>query len=353
MGKTIFIEDDTTGGLMRKLALELGTDLIEKDYEYICSFPQEMGSGYIKVSSFPNDITVTEISGIFSRELILGLKKKDDYSIKMTFNLSNPIGYRVSSEDTLEMHRFDSTFHAAAQGESGYPSYLLDKNTPISLFILNIHGNEFLKKLEENSSNGELGITVFIKPTGSKKSLVSKSSFTLKLHELIKNFISNDYAGPMRFIYKEARVNEILIERIRQYIDDLGRNKIPLLRKSTLRAIEEATRIIAENLDTKKTIKDIASEVGLSQHTLQSGFQHQFGCSVNEFITNLKLKKGAELLERSDLNISEITYELGINSKSYFAKRFYERYGINPSEYRKLFRAGSGTMELSQTNGDK
>jgi len=35
------------------------------------------------------------------------------------------------------------------------------------------------------------------------------------------------------------------------------------------------------------------------------------------------------------MNISEIAYEIGYNSTSYFGKRFKEKFGVVPSEYKK------------------
>ena len=55
----------------------------------------------------------------------------------------------------------------------------------------------------------------------------------------------------------------------------------------------------------------------------------------SELIRNYRLKYAARLLEKKFGNIAEITYEVGFNNLSYFAKCFKEKYGILPSEYLK------------------
>ena len=53
-------------------------------------------------------------------------------------------------------------------------------------------------------------------------------------------------------------------------------------------------------------------------------------------VINFKQVYEFEIHDNYTLNITEITYELGLNSKSYFSKIFKEKFGIGPNEYKKL-----------------
>ena len=55
--------------------------------------------------------------------------------------------------------------------------------------------------------------------------------------------------------------------------------------------------------------------------------------SPSEYIRTLRLKRAAQLIKSDYGNLAEITYEVGFNNPSYFAKCFRELYGVNPSEY--------------------
>lgn len=48
----------------------------------------------------------------------------------------------------------------------------------------------------------------------------------------------------------------------------------------------------------------------------------------------LRLKRGRKLLEGSQMNISQISYQVGLSPKQ-FAKFFKEEFGYLPSEYKK------------------
>nr|WP_255543167.1 helix-turn-helix transcriptional regulator [Pedobacter sp. ASV19] len=55
--------------------------------------------------------------------------------------------------------------------------------------------------------------------------------------------------------------------------------------------------------------------------------------SPSLFIRNIRLEKAAALILEGELNISEITEEVGFSSSSYLSKCFQEQYGCRPSEY--------------------
>ena len=60
------------------------------------------------------------------------------------------------------------------------------------------------------------------------------------------------------------------------------------------------------------------------------------GKSPNSFLKEYRLNKALALLDRQVSNISEIAYETGFSSPTYFSKCFYEAYGVLPSKYIKL-----------------
>jgi transcriptional regulator GlxA family with amidase domain len=52
-------------------------------------------------------------------------------------------------------------------------------------------------------------------------------------------------------------------------------------------------------------------------------------------VRTIRLKRGAQLLEKSQMNIAEVAYEVGFNNPRYFSKHFKEEYGMLPTAYVK------------------
>ena len=66
---------------------------------------------------------------------------------------------------------------------------------------------------------------------------------------------------------------------------------------------------------------------------LQEGFQSIFGKTVNEYIRDVRLTRALNILLAGNKNVSEVVYELGLSSRSYFSKIFKEKYGVSPGKY--------------------
>ena len=80
-------------------------------------------------------------------------------------------------------------------------------------------------------------------------------------------------------------------------------------------------------------IDDIGKYMGCSKSQLYRKLTSLTGTSPNSFIKFYRLHKALDLIKDLSGNVSEVAYEAGFNSPSYFAKCFYKRYGILPSEY--------------------
>lgn len=93
-------------------------------------------------------------------------------------------------------------------------------------------------------------------------------------------------------------------------------------------------------LDAKLTessfsIQDFSEAVGMSRMQLHRKLKALTGLSASEFVRSQRLKLAASLLEQSDINVSQIGYQVGFNDPSYFTKCFKQAYGMSPSQYSK------------------
>lgn len=107
-------------------------------------------------------------------------------------------------------------------------------------------------------------------------------------------------------------------------------NAIPSAKQTVA---EMAKKYIFDNYRSKITIADICEEIGCSKSTLITGFKREYGTTVNNYITEVRLGEAVNMLKGGDRNIGEIASETGFSDQSYFSKVFSARYGIPPSEY--------------------
>jgi len=88
-------------------------------------------------------------------------------------------------------------------------------------------------------------------------------------------------------------------------------------------------------IESDFTTESFAKALGMSRMQLHRKLKALTGLSATEFIRSQRLKLAAQLLKKSDINVSQVGYAVGFNNHSYFTKCFKEHYGISPSDYAK------------------
>lgn len=95
------------------------------------------------------------------------------------------------------------------------------------------------------------------------------------------------------------------------------------------------TEITESNLSNEKFgPEQLAEKAGMSHSTLHRKLKSEANQSISQFIREIRLKKSRELLLSTNSTISEIAYQVGFGSATYFNKCFHDHFGSSPGEYR-------------------
>jgi len=98
--------------------------------------------------------------------------------------------------------------------------------------------------------------------------------------------------------------------------------------------IDHLHHIIRQNIpNSEYNIDDMAAEMGLSRSAFYKKVKGQTGFAPVDLIKEFRLSHAAELLQTTNLNITEIAYRSGFKDASYFGKCFRKRFGMSPREY--------------------
>ena len=98
--------------------------------------------------------------------------------------------------------------------------------------------------------------------------------------------------------------------------------------------VKEIINYINQNmLNPSLSVNELSKHMGMNRNTLYKKVLMITGKSPVEYIRLLRLKKAANLLEHSQMNVTEVSYEVGFNTPQYFAKSFKEEYNMLPSEF--------------------
>jgi signal transduction histidine kinase/DNA-binding response OmpR family regulator len=107
----------------------------------------------------------------------------------------------------------------------------------------------------------------------------------------------------------------------------------PVIQKEDL-FFKKLNEIILKNLgDEFFNIQNLCGEMGMSKSQLYRKFKALTNKSVAKYIRSLRMKKAKELLQSSSLNITEVSFNVGIKTLSTFSQLFREEFGESPREF--------------------
>lgn len=106
-----------------------------------------------------------------------------------------------------------------------------------------------------------------------------------------------------------------------------------IVENNFLKKLENA---VLEHFDGKDiSIPELAANLGFSRSSLYRKVKAITGLSINQFARKVRLKQAAKLIDKGEMNVSQVAFEVGFNDMKYFRTCFKEQFGVLPSVYRK------------------
>lgn len=99
--------------------------------------------------------------------------------------------------------------------------------------------------------------------------------------------------------------------------------------------IEKTINYIKENLESNLSLEAIASYAGFSASYFHNFFKDFMGQTLHEYVEEQRIKKAVDMLVTTDYTLTQIAYECGFSSQSYFSYAFKKKMNLSPREYAK------------------
>lgn len=117
-----------------------------------------------------------------------------------------------------------------------------------------------------------------------------------------------------------------------------GLSNLSLKQDADIKALQSKINnavVFIENHYTENIyLYNIAQSAHLSHYHFCRLFKKHTGITCNKYLMSFRIKQAKKLLKESDLNITEICFEVGFNNLTHFERVFKGLEGITPSEYR-------------------
>lgn len=189
---------------------------------------------------------------------------------------------------------------------------LIDENTrdflsPFSIDI-DLLMSKYLKKTETFIGKTDTRLLTAFKELYQTLNTKNLGRIRLKVLEIFELLISEDVVSPSKSTY---------------------------LTSSQAAMARRTHDILTDDLSKHIAVREIASELGVSETSLKNYFKEVYGSCISDYMKEKRMKYAADKLQNTSLSIFDIASSIGFSNQGRFAKVFYEYYKCKPLEYRR------------------
>ena len=187
---------------------------------------------------------------------------------------------------------------------------------------------EFHKLFSSSSSNIPFFENKSLNQKHYSESLIS-NSILIVLNQIIKNDMDNS----TRSLLYKAKIYE-LFSLIFKKTKEIDLDQCPFLNNDeNLKKIAKAKDVILKDIKNPPSLIELSKTIDLSLKNLKKGFKEIYGKPVYKYLFDFKMERAKQLLSNGNLNVNEVSYDLGYSSSSHFIAAFKKKYGITPRTY--------------------
>jgi signal transduction histidine kinase/DNA-binding response OmpR family regulator len=191
-----------------------------------------------------------------------------------------------------------------------------------------MNGMELCRKIKEDQRVSHIPVILLTARTSEEQKL---EGFESGADEYITK--------PFNFEILESRIKGLIAQRLKFHKTisnpqvDVKASELKITPLDT-KFIENAIKCVEKNVSSPDfSVEHLGRELGISRAYLYKKIVALTGKSPLEFIRSIRLQHAAQLLERSQLTVAEIAYQVGFNNPKYFSRYFKEEFNMLPSQY--------------------
>jgi AraC-like DNA-binding protein len=163
---------------------------------------------------------------------------------------------------------------------------------------------------------------------------------TPAMQTVLQQILQCPYRGVMKQRYLETKIWELLLLSVQPLVEATSLRS-PASKKLTsdqVDRIHAAREILLQRSENPPSLSELARLVGINDCALKQGFRACFGTTTFNYLHHYRLEQAQQLLLVGDLRVEAVAQRVGFTNRSYFARAFRKKFGVNPGEYSRHHR---------------
>lgn len=326
------------------IGLSLTKDLVELHHGTI-NVESELGKGStftvdlpINKDSYQEDELISEhisANGI-NTDLILEKEALADSQVGEDTQIADVHLLLVEDNEELLflMEKILSKHYHVLIAKDGLEALNVIKDNEIDIIISDVmmpemDGLEFCRALKSNLETSHIPIIL----------LTAKNTVEDRI-ECYNAGADGYISKPFELKILEARINNFIMHKKNKQEEFRSNVEVNIdsLEPSSIdkEFLDKVISVINSNMSEGDfDVVQLADALAVSKSSLYRKMKLATGLSPIEFIRNIRLKHGSQLLKDKSISVAEVAYECGFSNPKYFATCFKEEFGVTPKEYQK------------------
>ena len=172
---------------------------------------------------------------------------------------------------------------------------------------------------------------------------------TLALHNTVQALASEMAEQAPGSEVVATRLAEVLvIQLLRAHIASGSARNNGWLRAVFDPQLGTALRALHDKVNAPWTVESLAEASGMSRSAFAARFKELLGQTPLEYVTEWRMQKAMQLLEKRDKKLIDVARSVGYESDAAFSKAFKRVVGASPGEYLKRGSEGHGHAGMAQ-----
>jgi len=308
-------------GFLEGFADLLGTEVKNG----ILIIPETKGKGYLMGFRLDNSINMLVSFYEYNDNLLAKRFGGQNTVNRILFSFNNIFPdanskNKYSREDLPSIQIFKGKLNI----ETFYPG-----RTKFNSIFIGIDSDKLAKILGLHIDN-----EIFKNIIESEQSILFEELISPKTQQVALEIIQPEIRDSLSDFFFKIKAEELIYLTLKE----LFKRENPTthaLNQIDVQKIYKVRDLILTDIHEPPVIKDLASQIGMSESKFKRLFKQIFGDSFFSYYQKFRMKEAARLLKENEMSVSQVGFSLGFSNLSHFAKVFEEHIGMKPKSFQK------------------
>lgn len=308
-------------GFLEGFADLLGTEVKNG----ILVIPETKGKGYLMGFRLDNSINMLVSFYEYNDNLLAKRFGGQNTVNRILFSFNNIFPdanskNKYSREDLPSIQIFKGKLNI----ETFYPG-----RTKFNSIFIGIDSDKLAKILGLHIDN-----EIFKNIIESEQSILFEELISPKIQQVALEIIQAEIRDSLSDFFFKIKAEELIYLTLKE----LFKRENPTthaLNQIDVQKIYKVRDLILTDINEPRVIKDLASQIGMSESKFKRLFKQIFGDSFFSYYQKFRMKEAARLLKENEMSVSQVGFSLGFSNLSHFAKVFEEHIGMKPKSFQK------------------